>query len=221
MRMFYELLLVGGFLVAASSAGAQPPPGPPGGGRGEGGTAGDAGPFVTRMMRFDTNQDGKLARDEMADPRLQSLFDRADSDKDGVVTKDELTAFFTRESANLGPRGGPGFGGGPPGGFGGPGGGRGGPPGQVMPMFLQEMLQLSDDQKKQVAELQKEVDARLETILNADQKQQLKAMRDRGPGGPGGGFGPPPGGRRGGPGGGPPGGGPPGRPGRGPGPDPQ
>ena len=65
--------------------------------------------------------------------------------------------------------------------------------------------------------LQKEVNAKLDKILNADQREQLKQMRERGPGGfgPPGGFGGP-GGRRGGPGpggdGGPP---PPGGPGGG------
>jgi hypothetical protein len=93
-----------------------------------------------------------------------------------------------------GPRGGPG---GPGGGSGGPGGrGPGGPgglgtppqPGQIMPAILRETLKLTDDQTKQLAELQKEVEARLENILTAEQKQQLREMRERGPGG----FGPPP-----------------------------
>jgi Spy/CpxP family protein refolding chaperone len=55
------------------------------------------------------------------------------------------------------------------------------------------MLHLNDTQKKQLDELQKEVDTKLEKILTADQKEQLKQMRDRGPGGPGGPGGPPPG----------------------------
>ena len=84
--------------------------------------------------------------------------------------------------------GGPG-GGGPGGGPGGAGGRRpGGPPqpGQIMPPFLQDELRLTDTQKQQLADLQKEVDTRLETILTADPKQQLKEMQNRGPGGPGG-----------------------------------
>src|SRR6478672_9256596 len=75
----------------------------------------------------------------------------------------------------------------PPGGDkGGKEGGRGrgrfgGPPqpGQILPGFLQEQLHLTDDQKKQVAELQKEVDAKLDKILTAEQKSQLKEMRER------------------------------------------
>ena len=69
--------------------------------------------------------------------------------------------------------------------------------------MLRRRLSLTADQEKQVDALQKEVDAKLDKILNAEQKQQLKQMRERGPGGFGPG-GPPPGGF--GPGGPPPGG---------------
>jgi Spy/CpxP family protein refolding chaperone len=63
-----------------------------------------------------------------------------------------------------------------------------------MPPRLQETLKLTDDQKKAVAELQKEVDAKLDKILTDEQKKQLKEMRNRRPprrdngpdGGPGG-----------------------------------
>src|SRR5262249_57873042 len=95
-----------------------------------------------------------------------------------------------------------------------PGGrGPGGPPqpGQVLPPFVQEALRLTDEQKKQVAALQQEVDARLAKILTEDQQKQLKEMRPPGgrpgfgggrgpggPGGPGGGGGRPPPPRRGG-----------------------
>lgn len=85
-----------------------------------------------------------------------------------------------------------GFGGfGPPGGFGGPGGpgpggfGMGGRPGDVLAQPLQDVLRLTDEQKKQLAELQKEVDAKLDKVLTDDQKKQLKELRDRAPGGPG------------------------------------
>jgi hypothetical protein len=81
----------------------------------------------------------------------------------------------------------PGF---PPGGFGGP------PPvGQILPSFLQDSLKLADDQKKQVADLQKDTDSRLDKLLNDQQKTQLKDMRTgRFAGGPGGFGGGPPGG---------------------------
>jgi hypothetical protein len=53
------------------------------------------------------------------------------------------------------------------------------------------MLGLSEKQMKQISALQKDVDERLAKILSDEQRQQLRAMRERGPGGPG--FGPPPG----------------------------
>jgi hypothetical protein len=177
---------------------------------------------VARLMAFDKNGDGKLTKEELADERLHRLFDRADANQDGLVTTQELTTLLASEtSAFGGGRGGPGSGGppdgpgaggpdgGPRGAGGGPGGrGPGGPggfgappqPGQIMPTGLQDALGLSDKQKQQLAELQKEVDSRLDKILTSEQKQQLRELRDRGPGG----FGPPPTGA-GGPGGGNPG----------------
>src|SRR2546423_692581 len=92
-------------------------------------------PIVTRMMAFDKKHDGKLTKDEVTDERLHRLFDRADANGDGMVTKEELMALAAKMDAeepdggNNGPggRGGPG---GPGGGFGagpgrGPGGGAG------------------------------------------------------------------------------------------------
>ena len=85
------------------------------------------------------------------------------------------------------------------GGKGGPGGGMGGmmaQPGQLMAISIQEMLKLTDGQKKDLDALQKDVDTKLDKLLTDDQKKQLKEMKDRGgrggpggPGGPGGGFG--------------------------------
>ncbi|MFT3878598.1 MAG: CotH kinase family protein [Gemmatales bacterium] len=92
---------------------------------------------------------------------------------------------------------------------GGPGMGGGGfmmrlNPGEVLPAFMGDMLRLTEDQKKQLATIQKETDAELAKILNIKQKEQLKAMRN-GPGGMAGG--PPGAGGPGGPGMGSPGGG--------------
>jgi hypothetical protein len=81
-------------------------------------------------------------------------------------------------------------GGGPgPGGFGfpppagGPGGfrGRGGfgglpQPGQIVPSFIQGILNLAGEQREQLDRLQKEVDGKLDKILAAKQKEQLKGM---------------------------------------------
>lgn len=67
--------------------------------------------------------------------------------------------------------------------------GRGGPPGgfagfqmpragEILPEFVQDMLRLTADQKKSMAELQKEVDAKLEEVLTDAQREQLKGMQD-------------------------------------------
>jgi hypothetical protein len=153
--------------------------------------------IVSRLMAFDKNKDGKLTRDEITDERLLRLFDRADANKDGVVTKDELVALATKLAAEETAGGGRRRGFGPPGGPGGFGpGGFGGPPrpGQILPPFLEQELNLTDAQKQQIAVLQKEVDDKLAKVLTDQQKEQLKAMRRgpgparrgrRGPGGPG------------------------------------
>src|SRR5262249_9072130 len=52
------------------------------------------------------------------------------------------------------------------------------PPGDVLPGNVQDQLRLTADQKKLVAELQKEVDGKLEKILNADQRKQLTDLRN-------------------------------------------
>ena len=86
---------------------------------------------------------------------------------------------------------------------GGPGG-QGGPGrfelGRVIPPFARDELQLTPDQEKQIAALEKDVKAKLMKILTADQQKQLQDMRPPrggpgGPGGPGGDDGPPQGGR--------------------------
>ena len=56
-------------------------------------------PLVVRMMAFDKKKDGKLTRDEVTDERLQRLFDQADTNKDGVVTKEELMALAAKLDA--------------------------------------------------------------------------------------------------------------------------
>lgn len=89
-------------------------------------------------------------------------------------------------------------GGGPP--PGGPGG-QGGPPrfelGRVLPPHVRQQIELTKDQEKEIAELEKLVKEKLDKILTAEQK---KAVEKAGPpqGGPGGGG---PGGPGGGPGG--------------------
>src|SRR5262249_13175042 len=72
-------------------------------------------------------------------------------------------------------------------------------PGQIVPASIQARLKLTDDQKSEVAKLQKEAEDRIEKALDDKQKKQLRDMRamvkgGRPPGPPGGGFGPPGGG---------------------------
>src|SRR5262249_13248742 len=81
-----------------------------------------------------------------------------------------------------------GFGG--PGGFAGGAGEAGGPrgdaprgfgglpqPGQVLAPFLQERLNLTAEQKKQLEELQKQVDGKIRKLLTDEQNKQLLDMR--------------------------------------------
>ena len=163
-------------------------------GRGSFPNSSDASGLVNRMMRFDTDQDGKLTRNEVTDNRSLLIFDSADADEDGTVTKAELSSFAAKERSNArgGNRAGRGrFGDGFP--AGGPGMGPGGPPpkpGVVLPPMIQNHLQLTSQQKSQIQDLQKEVDAKLARILTEQQKAQLEEMQRHGP--PGGG--PPPGG---------------------------
>lgn len=200
MKSLKSFLLLGGCLLIPSTLLAQPParPNEP---RNESRGGSDATSFVTRLMTLDKNQDGKLSKSEVTDNRLQALFERADADRNGEVTKDELTALATKEASTLGQgggRGGPPGGGGPQGGGpqgGGPqeGRGDGGPPqpGQILPPNLRESLNLSSEQRKQLDELQRDIDSRLAKILTEPQRRQLQESRQRGPGGRGpGGLGP-------------------------------
>ncbi len=117
--------LIAAAVFSAAYSFAQPPDdqeGPPDRGRGSRQSAPSADGIVARLMAFDKNQDGKLTRDEVTDPRLLRLFDRIDTVHDGVVTKEQITEYAKKMVAESGQgRGNQG-----PGGFGGPGGGEGG-----------------------------------------------------------------------------------------------
>jgi Spy/CpxP family protein refolding chaperone len=76
---------------------------------------------------------------------------------------------------------------GPPGDQNGP---PGGPPrfqlGHVLPPFVREELELTAEQEEQIEALEKQVKAKLEKILTAEQRKKLKSIRPPGPppGGP-------------------------------------
>ena len=46
--------------------------------------------LVNTLFAFDENKDGKLSKQEVPE-RMQGIFDRADADHDGLLTRDELT----------------------------------------------------------------------------------------------------------------------------------
>src|SRR5262249_43670765 len=51
-------------------------------------------------------------------------------------------------------------------------------PGELVPSFLQNALRLTGEQKKRIEELQKDSEAKLDEILNDEQKQKLKELRE-------------------------------------------
>src|SRR5258706_11418513 len=110
--------------TALAQPAGEVPPAAPGAAKPRG--ASDSS-VVTRMMAFDKNHDGKLTKEEVTDQRLHRLFDRADANSDGIVTREELAALAMSVEGEAGPGGG-GTGGGRDGrnGPGGPGGGPGG-----------------------------------------------------------------------------------------------
>ncbi len=187
-------LLVAGaaMLLLPSLVSAQPPGrGGPGNGReGNGGQGGGPG--------------GRGGPGGSPLEMISKIFDTADANGDGFLTKEELTTAMQAERGGDRRGGNEQRPGGPPR-QGGPDGRRGehgvehggehgehhGPPprpGQVLPDFMQEALKLTDDQKSQLSSLQKTVDETLAKVLTAEQQSQLNEP---------GGFGPP--GGRGGP----------------------
>src|SRR5437879_798269 len=94
-RLFLTLAaLVGILTLAATAIEAQP-----GGKKDKGGkdASETVDEFVAKLMAFNKAKDGKLTKEELTDPRLHALFERADTNKDGVVTRAELEALFQRE----------------------------------------------------------------------------------------------------------------------------
>lgn len=67
----------------------------PGGERG-GPRADNSAEVVARLMQNDKNGDGKLSADELPE-RMRGLVTRADVDKDGFATKEELTKALAQQ----------------------------------------------------------------------------------------------------------------------------
>ncbi len=69
------------------------------GGRGRGSGIGDEPPaeapsaeeLTSTLMAFDANHDGKLEKNEVPE-RMQGIFERGDTDHNGILTKEEITA---------------------------------------------------------------------------------------------------------------------------------
>ena len=151
------LVVAGGIAACPSFLFAQPP--------GRGGPPGMQGPPTEMIIQ---------------------LFTQADANRDGVVTKAELsTALRNQSSGNRRGQMGP-----PPQGDnfmpanqkinqGPPAGDHGSPPqpGQVLPDPVAQSLNLTVKQTRKLEVLQREVDKRLASILTAEQEEQLKNFK--------------------------------------------
>jgi Ca2+-binding EF-hand superfamily protein len=73
---------------------------------GGGGPATSADELVATLMAFDANHDGQLVKSELPE-RMQPLFDRADANKDGKLSVDEIrkSAQSSANAASGGARG--------------------------------------------------------------------------------------------------------------------
>lgn len=74
------------------------------GGEGRRSNAADVTDQVGRLMAYDKNGDGKLAPDELPE-RMRAIVTRADANRDGFASKEELTAFITAQASKDGARG--------------------------------------------------------------------------------------------------------------------
>jgi len=101
MRSHHRIFLISGAFVIALAFAVQLAEAQPGGGKKDKpgkGKRETVDEFVKKLMAFNKAKDGKLTKAELTDTRLHALFDRADTNKDGVVTREELEALFAREA---------------------------------------------------------------------------------------------------------------------------
>jgi photosystem II stability/assembly factor-like uncharacterized protein len=93
--------------------GEQPAPAPQGGrGPGGGPAGGGAERMIDRLKQMDANHDGKISKDEVPE-QMQRLFDRGDTNGDGVIDEEELKSLPQRMGGGRGAGGGGGGGRGP------------------------------------------------------------------------------------------------------------
>ena len=189
MKSLIVCLITGAAISLVPATHAGPPGGGPGGrgggpqnnsekgpgGQGaNGGGQGQGEAMLKQLMTLDANGDGALTPSEVTDPRAQQMLKRADTDGNGAVTMAELVAAMQNRSTQGGQQ------------AGGQGGHSGPPrPGEILPGFVQQQLQLTDSQREQIATLQAQVDASLMQILTSQQLQQLSAGPPMGGGGGG------------------------------------
>jgi Ca2+-binding EF-hand superfamily protein len=150
-----------------------------GGEEGRGAPASSADELIDTLMSFDRNGDGKLDRAEVPD-RFQGLFARADGDKDGTLTRDEL-----KQSANATVQEGAGRGRGEGDGR---GFGRGRGPGMdplIRALDLNRDGVLSEDEIGGAPDALKALDANGDGQLSGD---EIRPMPGRGPEGRNGGH---------------------------------
>ena len=166
--------------------------GPLGQGRGGPGRGGPGGPgggnFVEFVMGFDNNGDGKVTKDEMPERIEERLLQRADTNEDGALDKEEVKKFA--EQMGQGP-GGQGPGG--PGTMGRGGPSRGGPGASGSGSFVERVMNFdkNGDGKVTKDEMPEQMQQRLlhRADANGDgaiDKQEAEQMAERfGRGGPG------------------------------------
>lgn len=80
-------------------------PGGPDGQKGAGGQAPKSdGDFVSRLFQNDKNNDGKITKSELPEA-LQSIFERADTNKDGAIDRQEAGVLAERMKSRSGGQG--------------------------------------------------------------------------------------------------------------------
>lgn len=77
------------------------PEGKQGAGGGSNSKVGSEGEFVSRLFQNDKNNDGKITKDELPEA-MQSIFERADTNKDGAIDRKEAEVLAERMKSRTG-----------------------------------------------------------------------------------------------------------------------